>query len=262
MKSLLDPDDNPDVTSGDQQLFTAGCKQSLPNMTNCYKPTLPIRKMSSPLIPIYHSQEKRNGTIDCTSQYNPVTLTPPSPSLPTYDQHMNNGCSLMGLTAPNNFHLKIVSRSSPNTPDVQRRVNYGGYHPTVSAPNSHQGSPLPVHRDKLCPVYKSLTPPPHQLPPQYSCGGPQCQTSGMSSTQRVMRTYRSNTDAKSLDSDDSLDSLLSPSSPPSTNWLHTHRYSNSFPNSARRQCAIQESVGQFGEGINVDRATDHCSLPF
>lgn len=258
LQSLLEPDDSTEESSvsSEYNITEPHRKQSVPN----YKPVNQIRKTSSPLLSPYHN-ESNGGNTDVIRSFPGVYTNGYSnsvlPPLPTYDQHIqgslrNNGvineCVSMvpsSLGPPiTHFQPEICSHSFPNTPEVQRRFN-----PHFSAPNSHQGSPLPIQRKKPRPISKSLTP-----PPQKFLQGPMSHLKSQNEgTQlRVMKSYYSAADAKSLDSDDSIDSLLSPSSPPSAlqsiispSEINKHRHSNSFPNSARRT----DLSGQYGESM-------------
>ena len=265
-----------------------GRQKSLESIPTNYKMVMPVRRTSSPSKPVYSQLDiqgeshltndnvayDRGLSSQLLNRLHPTTVAL-TPALPTYDQHMqvsriNNGLmnghtprSQLGarLGIPSisqthvHNHMDVSSHSFPNTPEVQRRrANYHhGYvsHPVVSAPGSQQCSPLPIHRKTSYPIVKSLTPPPDRVT-SYVCNHP-VQPLTHSGTHNV-RPYISLSDARSLDSDDSLDSLLSPSSPPSqvsnlvsSNGVTTHKHSSSLPSSARRQLDIPH----YGEGIKL-----------
>ena len=266
LQSLLEPEDT--ITTSEESsneieptrsFGSFNRKQSLQLSYNSANRR--IRKTSSPLLPPYHHHYPTTTT---TTESLPVTCTMYTnggysilPSLPTYDEHMQGSLrnGMVGA-ATGNIGMATTcfgscSHSFPNTPEVQRKPCTSANSMYFSAPNSNQASPL--QRKKPRPISKSLTPPPQK----FLQGGlhVKLQTPEYGGTPHVLKHHYLSAsftaDAKSLDSDDSLDSLLSPSSPPTAVHVinsppsdsNKHRHSNSLPNSARRM----ESSGQYGE---------------
>jgi hypothetical protein len=255
--NLLDTDNASDISDNEHQYDDDGCspdsprRQSLPSLTNKDKTTIAYHKISSP----YPSSHQ---------EYMPVTPLRIE-SLPTYDEHIQNSLLLNNGGVPNNVvmttksylappmphyhHESPNSRSFPNTPEINRRGV-----PQISAPNSYQGSPVQKKRPLV--PQKSLTPPPERLilSSKSQSGAFKKSLANDNRAIRVLRPWFAKVETKSYsDSDESVDSLLSPLSPPnlpphlmSPHDINKHRHSNSFPTAARR--LESQPSAQYGEG--------------
>ena len=200
-------------------------------------PVVPIRKTSSPVYPTSHESvsykepslptydQHMLGVIGPAVLYNqPPTNQSTLPLSLSHSVHATpntgNGLSINNHLLANSLNVRGGggavrgggSRSFPNTPEIHRRVKEGGasvgegvasrerfYNKSlvISAPSSHQNSPLLHHKPR--PFTKSLTPPPHQLPYISSQVG----VAG----RHMIKVHDDVSD------NSSIDSLLSPSSP-------------------------------------------------